>query len=47
MFFYNENKFYFFKDIVMTGDQFLMLVTLLVPGLLLSFLVMISFAKGG
>jgi hypothetical protein len=31
----------------MTTDQFLMLIVLLVPGLLLSFLVMISFAKGG
>lgn len=31
----------------MTGDQFLMLITLLAPGLLLSFAVMISFAKGG
>lgn len=31
----------------MTTDQFLMLIVLLIPGLLLSFLVMISFAKGG
>jgi hypothetical protein len=31
----------------MTGDQLLMLIVLLIPGLLLSFLVMISFAKGG
>lgn len=31
----------------MTTDQFLMLIVLLVPGLLLSILVMASFAKGG
>jgi hypothetical protein len=31
----------------MTNDQFLMLIVLLVPGLLLSVLVMASFAKGG
>lgn len=31
----------------MTNDQFLMLIVLLVPGLLLSILVMASFAKGG
>jgi len=31
----------------MTTDQFLMLIVLLVPGLLLSILVMATFAKGG
>ena len=31
----------------MTSDQFFMLILLLTPGLALSFLVMISFAKGG
>ena len=31
----------------MTGDQLLMLVVLLAPGILLSALVMASFAKGG
>jgi hypothetical protein len=31
----------------MTGDQLLMLIVLLIPGLLLSALVMGSFAKGG
>jgi hypothetical protein len=31
----------------MTSDQLLMLVVLLIPGLLLSALVMGSFAKGG
>lgn len=31
----------------MTADQFIMLIVLLVPGLLLSVLVMVSFAKGG
>ncbi len=31
----------------MTGDQLLLLITLLFPGILLSALVMASFAKGG
>jgi hypothetical protein len=31
----------------MTGQEFLMLIVLLTPGILLSFFVMISFAKGG
>jgi hypothetical protein len=38
--YHNQNE-------IMTTDQFLMLIVLLVPGLLLSILVMASFAKGG
>ncbi len=31
----------------MSGQEFFMLVTLLIPGILLSIFVMVSFAKGG
>jgi len=42
------NEFNFFRESYsMTGDQLLMLIVLLIPGLLLSALVMGSFAKGG